>query len=551
MRARALAVAMAMAAALGPLAASAWGGAWGAPMGIGVTQQGGVAALAMDASGTAAATWWDTLGQTMVAVRDPGGAFGAPQDLDPSFEVGSLPRVALDGAGRALVVWHHGGFVRAAERAPRGAFAMLPPIGPGVGTSADVAFLGDGTAIVAYAGTDGAAHVAQRAPGGAFVVSALPASPGASVDGVRVAAAGGYAVVTWIETTQSGSVATSRALASVMTPGGGGFGAPTRLMTTTSDASLSAVQAGIQRVTPALAASGAADVILSWAVAGPMSDASPVQCTADTVATRTAGGGGVWTPNGADAGASCLPGVTRQAVVAENGAGHAMLLLGQGFGAPPGIVLVSKLRLADAPVYYPGPPVFSDTTSTPAGPWAALASLSGGRYLAAFLRGPNVVATVGDPVKGFGPATTVASDPTTSWLLGVASNGTEAVVAWLYSAHGTGTIRAALYDDRATARVALSGLTMSRRRFGRLTTIHWQLGVPATVTFRVARLRGARATAVGSFTRSAKAGTGSLRFHGVVHGHRLRPGRYRLTVVASAPGMAPSAPASVTFTVVR
>ncbi|MEA2358129.1 MAG: hypothetical protein QOI62_1389 [Solirubrobacteraceae bacterium] len=561
MRARVLGTAVAMAAALGPLAGSAAAGAWGTPMELGLVRDVGdfsgpssAVALAMDATGTAVVAWSDDQGVLSVA-RDPGAAqftAGPPQRF--GFGRVTKPGAALDGTGRALVVWVAGGAVQGLERAPGGPFASLPALASGASDGADVAFLADGTALVAYAGADGAVHIAQRPRGGAFAVSALPATPGASVSRARIVAAGGYALVTWTETTSSGSTTTSRAMASVLIPGAG-FDAPRALVTTTSDTAATALTAGVRWIEAAINPAGAADVVVAWSVGGPTSNVAFVDCVDDAIATRTAGPAGTWASPVADGGSACQPNLAPQAAVAEGDQGDALLLLGRS-QSPGGIVVASRWRAAGSPTYGPGPDVFADPSASPTAAWTGLAALSGGRYLAAFLRGPNVLATVGTPAGGFGAPVTVGADPSTFTLEGMASNGTEAVVAWAYSrsAAHLPELRAALYDDRAStpvAPIALSGLTLTRRRFARPITIRWQVSVPATMTFGVARLRGKRAVKVGSFARPAHPGLNQLRFAGVLHGHRLHPGRYRLTAVATAPGMAPSPPASVTFVVRR
>jgi hypothetical protein len=565
MRARVLGTAVAIAAALGPLAGSAAAGAWGPPMELGpvpdvgdVSGPSSAVALAMDATGTAVVAWNDGTGVLSVA-RDPGAArftAGPPQRFGGVRPV-TKPGAALDGTGRALVVWVADGAVQGLERPPGGPFASLPALASGAADSADVAFLADGTALVAYAGADGAVHIAQRPPGGAFAVSALPATSGASVSRARIVAAGGYALVTWTETTSSGSTTTSRAMASVLIPGAG-FDAPRALVTTTSDTAASALTARVRWIEAAINPAGAADVVVAWSVGGPMSSVAFVDCVDDTIATRTAGPAGTWAAPVDDGGSACQPNPAPQAAVAEGDQGDALLLLGrsQSLG---GMVVASRWRAAGSPTYGPGPDVFADPLASRRGAWTGLAALSGGRYLAAFVRGPNVLATVGTPAGGFGAPVTVGADPSTFTLEGIASNGTEAVVAWASSFSGARLpeLRAALYDDRASTPVAtvfpiaLSGLTLTRRRFARPTTIRWQVSVPATTTFGVARLRGKRAVKVGSFARPAHPGLNQLRFAGVLHGHRLRPGRYRLTAVATAPGMAPSPPASVTFVVRR
>jgi hypothetical protein len=537
-----------MAVAVGPLAAGASAGAWGPPVTLQRSDFAPApvsgAAVAMDPTGTAVVAWLANA-HMMVAVRAPGGAFGPPQDL--GLGAGRFPRAALDGNGRALAVWIDSGLVKAAERSPGSAFIDLPPVAPTVGLAPDVAFLGDGRAIVVYRGLDGRPFVAQRAPGGAFALSALSSST--DVGDVRVAAAGGYAVATWVETDQIGPVTTTAAMVSVLTPGG--FGAPEALMSTSDDGYLPASRQRVLAVAPRVGPSGAADVIVSMRLAEP---GHPTEsCATDVVSTRGAGAGGTWTPRAGDGSASCRLDPPRSVDVAEGPSGDALLVLGRGLFEPR-IAVTSKLRPAGAATYAPGPDVFVGPAIRQTGAPTAVAPLAGGRYVVAFVRNGDLMATAGDPTRGFDPAATVATADRIEQVVGVASGGAEAVAIWasrVAQLGSSGRLDVALYDDRVTPAVMLSSVALSPRRFARGTTIRWRLSVPATVAFRVARVRGSRFAAVGSFTRSAKAGKGSLRFRGVVDEHPLRPGRYRLTAVATAPGMAPSTPASVAFTVVR
>jgi hypothetical protein len=553
MRARVVGTAVALALALGPLAASAWGGAWGAPIDLGpVAGPLGLAlgfpaastgAVAMDASGTAVVAWATTADTMVAAVRPPGGAFGAPQVLGP--ERGSNARVALDGSGRALVVWNSRGSVQAAERAPGSTFTPLAPVASGAGFApADVAFLADGTAIVGYWGGDRLPHVAVRVPGGTFVSSTLSTLAGPGGGPVRVAAAGGYAIAAWGDRQTVGSTSrhTTRAMVSVLMPGGG-FGAPVELMTTSYDDFDLSARAQIVGMAPRIAPSGAADVAVSS-----IFDRGPfplgVVCRTDALETRAPGPAGSWTTGAGDASASCTPDPPRAMDLATGPRDDGLLVLGRGLDEPR-IAVTSKVRAVGAATYAPGPDVFVGPATRRAQVPVSVAPLSDGRYVVVFLRDDDVTAVAGEPALVFEPSVLVAAHQGATALLGAASSGSEAVAAWT----SWTALRVALYDDRATPTVRLSEVAMTRRSFIRSTTIRWRASVPATLTFRVVRLNGSRERSIGSFVRSVKADMGSLRFHGVVDRHRLRPGRYRLSVVASAPAMAASAPASVTFTV--
>jgi N-acetylneuraminic acid mutarotase len=128
-------------------------------------------------------------------------------------------------------------------------------------------------------------------------------------------------------------------------------------------------------------------------------------------------------------------------------------------------------------------------------------------------------------------------------------------------------------------RAARSGPTATtarrRRRAPVGTTIAWRDTTAATATFliqrptpgrkahgRCAKPRRAnrrhrhctRWTTVGRFRHTDTAGPNSLRFTGRVHGHKLAPGRYRLSVTARPANGTPSTPSTPTivgFRIVR
>jgi hypothetical protein len=543
-------------------------GSWGQPTTLGNTDVGPLGAIvgastAMGAAGTAAVTWLDG-GVPMAAVRDPGGSFAAAQTLGASGA--SAPRVAVDGNGGALAVWVAGGLLRVSERSPGGSFTTLAPIAAAAG-SPDVAFLGDGTAVVAYRGADGQARVALRAPGGAFVFPAALSSE-AGVQDPRVAAAGGYAVVTWIASTTAGTVTTSRASASVLTPGSA-FGAPQVLGTGSEDSAVGPLGTGSQvyRTAPTIGPSGGADVLVS------SFDDAQERCFANTIARRAPGVGGAWTPSAGSGGGFCAPGSPRSTVdLAAGRADDALLVIGTGARTPT-IAVTSNMRPPGAAQYTPGADVFRGPATALSTSQVGVAPLSTGRYLVAFTRDQDLLAAPGWPVYGFEAPVTVASDA--DQLVGLASSTDEAVLGWVTK----GQLRVVLYDDRSVTPLTagapvLSRLSLSPRRFAvaRGTKIGWRLSAPARVTFRVERVRGGfrraatcsarrpasgrikrctRFVRVGSFTRTAKAGDGSLHFSGVVSRRALRPGRYRLVAIATDAARHRSKAQRALFTVVR
>ena len=91
----------------------------------------------------------------------------------------------------------------------------------------------------------------------------------------------------------------------------------------------------------------------------------------------------------------------------------------------------------------------------------------------------------------------------------------------------------------AATALSLRGLSLSPTRFraGRGTTISFTLSAPADVTFRIERRKGGRyRTMSGRFTYQGTAGVNTLRYKGRIAGRALRPGRYRLQVVATDAG---------------
>lgn len=88
------------------------------------------------------------------------------------------------------------------------------------------------------------------------------------------------------------------------------------------------------------------------------------------------------------------------------------------------------------------------------------------------------------------------------------------------------------------APLSLRSLSLSPRRFrarGRGTTISFRLSAPATVTLRIKAASGSRAgrrPMSGTITYRGARGANSLRFKARIGRRTLRPGRYRLEVVA-------------------
>lgn len=140
-------------------------------------------------------------------------------------------------------------------------------------------------------------------------------------------------------------------------------------------------------------------------------------------------------------------------------------------------------------------------------------------------------------------------------------------------AGGTPSIsRLALSAKRFRAAASGPSVTSARKRRAPVgTTISWRDGAAATATFLVQRpatgrksagrcVRATRAnrrhrrctrwTTVGRFRHADAAGANTLRFTGRINGHKLSPGRYRLSITARVGGGTPSAAKTAGFRIV-
>ena len=126
------------------------------------------AAVATAPSGAGVVAGAVAAGDVRAAVRDPGGAFGAPVRLGRAQDFGPSVAAAVSPAGHAVVAWaqvrgrpdprRRGRFrIVAARRAPGGAFGAVEPLtgwrrGPSIATAAvEAAVDGAGMATVAWA----------------------------------------------------------------------------------------------------------------------------------------------------------------------------------------------------------------------------------------------------------------------------------------------------------------------------------------------------------------------------------------------------------------
>jgi hypothetical protein len=101
----------------------------------------------------------------------------------------------------------------------------------------------------------------------------------------------------------------------------------------------------------------------------------------------------------------------------------------------------------------------------------------------------------------------------------------------------------------SNAKFAVKG---SSRRIPHRTTLHFTLSEAATTAVTLERIKRGKATPAGSLPEFAgKTGANRQSFNGRVDGKALRRGKYRATMVATNAAGIESAPASLTFKIVR
>jgi hypothetical protein len=166
--------------------------------------------VAIDNQGDAVAVWLHFDGadrRIQVAYRPAGGTFGAPQTLSPAGFEAAEPRVAMDGAGDASIVWslQSGGTeeIQSAQAAPGGVFGAPVDL-TGFTTIASipqVALDPHGDTVAVWDGWDGAnirIQDAVRPAGGSFELPQFLSPAGYNADTPHVAFdAGGDALAVW------------------------------------------------------------------------------------------------------------------------------------------------------------------------------------------------------------------------------------------------------------------------------------------------------------------------------------------------------------------
>ena len=549
---------------IGPGASTASAGLWSAPATLGPAGGSARGDVAMDASGATVVAWVAAGGVVRATARPAGSVFAQATTLAP--DSAGTPAVALDGGGRALVTWARNGSLGLAEHVPGApGFTTVPNAVAGVQGDPDVAFVGPGRAIVIWAGADGAIHaLSDDAGSGPMALPDLSSGTGNAAP--RLGTAHGLAVAAWIATETAPNQLTTRIRAAVRPPGGV-FGPPEDLASGTviDENPPLLVRVGEQLAVADVAVSEgeSADVLLDDVIFhGPPGDTA----FEGLVTARPAGAR--WTPPQrlAFADAPAQGGALTHDVVGGREA-DALYVAGQKPPGSPTMTFSANARAGPSASY--GQP----TTLLAGAPGEVqAAALAPGRFVV-LMRTANVLMSRTGGGHGFAPALRFTGTDVTGLLGMDGMRGGLAAAAWLTT---SGSVDAAIYDEtsepgalppaagRDTTPPALSRLSVAPRRFAvrrsaqgrrtRATRIRWRLSEPARVVLRLDRARpgfrrGSRCQAkrprpgrvrrctrfvrVGSFARTAPAGTTSLRFNGFVDRRPLRAGPYRLTAIAT------------------
>ena len=101
---------------------------------------------------------------------------------------------------------------------------------------------------------------------------------------------------------------------------------------------------------------------------------------------------------------------------------------------------------------------------------------------------------------------------------------------------------------------SVSGFSISPKkpRAGKTITFKWRLSKAGSVTVKIERRAKRKFKSLGRISKSAEAGAGSLKLKGKIGKTKLRAGRYRATITATAPGATtPSAAKTLRFKIAR
>ncbi|HEX6663061.1 MAG TPA: hypothetical protein VF025_05260 [Gaiellaceae bacterium] len=225
------------------------GGHWSTPEAL----SGGVAAqLAVDPRGDALVVWTgvDGMSQRIRAVfRPAGGTWGSPRDVSPAGETASVPRVALDARGNALVVWP--AFVgtsysiRSTTRSAAGRWGHVLTLARNGSGDVDLTMNARGQALIAWTAA-GAVNVSSRSPAGQWSAPRVLSVPPDDAFGAHVALNdAGTAVVTWTGAPRGTG---PLVLEAAIRPARGGFGRARQIGGETSGGSRIAIGASGEAV---------------------------------------------------------------------------------------------------------------------------------------------------------------------------------------------------------------------------------------------------------------------------------------------------------------
>lgn len=233
--------------AIAQAAVRAPGGAFGAPQDLSETGRNATEAdVAIDSQGNAVAVWARSNGTNVVvqaATRPAGGNFSAPaaaQSLSANGANAISPDVALDAQGRATAIWQRGSAIQSSARNTGGAFGSVDDLGTSNLQFAkpQVAVDGENTAVAVWLSNFQLQSAARPSAGSFGPVQDVSAPATASGISPRLAVnRDGDAQAVWIKfmNTTAGPVQTARR------PAGGQFGAVETLTDATEFASAARV----------------------------------------------------------------------------------------------------------------------------------------------------------------------------------------------------------------------------------------------------------------------------------------------------------------------
>jgi hypothetical protein len=207
------------------------GGTWGAPFAL-PSRQAGDLAVAVSSRGDAVVIWIEGVDQidarprARVARRVAGGAFGAPESLGASTRYFQQLAAGMDASGEATVMFTTDGTrgrerVNVATARPGAPFGAPKRLGRGSIGEPALAVAADGRALVTASGYEGL-EVYERPPGGDFGPRTIPYEASAENTTI-VLRPSGAAVIAWQNTPGEDVIA-------VVRDGAVPFGEPIRVL---------------------------------------------------------------------------------------------------------------------------------------------------------------------------------------------------------------------------------------------------------------------------------------------------------------------------------